>query len=121
MGPSGSGKTTLLDVLSQRRRVGVSGSVLVNGRPVDNTFSYRIGYVTQEDVFAPTATTLETLQLYSSLRFPHKDVTRQETQARFLQVRRRGPCFHEIFVCVRCHDQAVLGALGLRGREHEER
>jgi len=49
MGPSGSGKSTVLDMLAQRKDpVNCGGTILCNGKPVDRSFAYRIGYVTQE-------------------------------------------------------------------------
>lgn len=51
MGSSGAGKTTLLDVLAQRKTDGVlSGSVLVDGRPLSISFQRSTGYVEQLDV-----------------------------------------------------------------------
>ena len=42
MGESGAGKTTLLNVLAQRVDFGViTGDMLVNGRPLDTSFSRR--------------------------------------------------------------------------------
>jgi len=36
LGPSGAGKTTLLDILAgQRRGIGVTGQLTLNGHPVD--------------------------------------------------------------------------------------
>lgn len=51
MGSSGAGKTTLLDVLAQRKTDGtLSGSVLVDGRPLSVSFQRSTGYVEQLDV-----------------------------------------------------------------------
>ena len=51
MGESGAGKTTLLNVLAQRVDFGViTGDMLVNGRPLDTSFSRRTGYVQQQDI-----------------------------------------------------------------------
>ena len=49
MGASGGGKTSLLDVLADRKdAAGVSGTVLVNGKPRDKaTFMHQSGYVVQ--------------------------------------------------------------------------
>lgn len=70
MGPSGAGKTCLLDVLSGRKSVGdVSGSLLVNGQPVDlRAMKHLSGYVYQEDVMLPTLTVRETLLFAVKLR-----------------------------------------------------
>lgn len=45
MGSSGAGKTTCLDVLAQRKNIGVvSGSMLVDGRPVGGDFARGTAY-----------------------------------------------------------------------------
>ena len=49
MGVSGAGKTTLLDVLAQRVSMGVvTGDMLVSGRPLDDSFQRKTGYVQQQ-------------------------------------------------------------------------
>lgn len=49
MGVSGAGKTTLLDALAQRITMGViTGDMLVNGRPLDESFQRKTGYVQQQ-------------------------------------------------------------------------
>lgn len=49
MGVSGAGKTTLLDVLAQRTSMGViTGDMLVNGKPLDESFQRKTGYVQQQ-------------------------------------------------------------------------
>lgn len=46
MGPSGAGKTTLIDILAGRKKSGkVTGSVLVNGMPLQDDFAKRAGCV----------------------------------------------------------------------------
>ena len=48
-GNSGAGKTTLLDVLAQRVSMGVvTGDMLVSGRPLDDSFQRKTGYVQQQ-------------------------------------------------------------------------
>ncbi|OQD86054.1 hypothetical protein PENANT_c008G03778 [Penicillium antarcticum] len=71
MGVSGAGKTTLLDVLATRVTMGiVSGSVLVDGQPRDDSFQRKTGYVQQQDVHLPTSTVREALQFSALLRQP---------------------------------------------------
>lgn len=71
MGTSGAGKTTLLDVLANRTNVGVvTGSMLVNGNPVDSSFQRKSGYCQQQDVHLPTSTVREALQFSAILRQP---------------------------------------------------
>jgi ATP-binding cassette subfamily G (WHITE) protein 2 len=49
IGPSGCGKSSLLDILADRKdKNGLSGRVLVSGKPRSKTFKYSIGYVVQE-------------------------------------------------------------------------
>lgn len=49
MGVSGAGKTTLLDALAQRTTMGViTGDMLVNGKPLDDSFQRKTGYVQQQ-------------------------------------------------------------------------
>ena len=48
VGASGAGKTTLLNTLSQRQKIGsVSGSMLVDGRPLGTEFQRSTGFVEQ--------------------------------------------------------------------------
>lgn len=45
MGASGAGKTTCLDVLAQRKNIGViTGSMLVDGRPLASDFARGTAY-----------------------------------------------------------------------------
>ncbi|KAJ3494474.1 hypothetical protein NLG97_g4053 [Lecanicillium saksenae] len=69
MGSSGAGKTTLLDVLAQRKTDGtISGSVLVDGRPLPVSFQRSAGYCEQLDVHEPYATVREALEFSALLR-----------------------------------------------------
>lgn len=78
MGTSGAGKTTLLDVLAQRTTMGVvSGSMLVNGAPLDSSFPRKTGYVQQQDLHLETSTVREALQFSAMLRQP-KSVSKRE-------------------------------------------
>ncbi|RAK73142.1 pleiotropic drug resistance family ABC transporter [Aspergillus fijiensis CBS 313.89] len=71
MGVSGAGKTTLLDVLATRVTMGVvTGDMLVDGRPRDQSFQRKTGYVQQQDVHLPTSTVREALQFSALLRQP---------------------------------------------------
>jgi len=78
MGTSGAGKTTLLDVLAQRTTMGVvTGSMFVNGAPLDSSFQRKTGYVQQQDLHLETATVRESLRFSAMLRQP-KSVSKQE-------------------------------------------
>ncbi|KAF3352304.1 hypothetical protein VdG1_09166 [Verticillium dahliae VDG1] len=69
MGSSGAGKTTLLDVLAQRKTEGtITGSVLVDGRPLPLSFQRSAGYVEQLDIHEPLATVREALEFSALLR-----------------------------------------------------
>lgn len=71
MGESGAGKTTLLNVLSNRVDTGVvTGDMLVNGLPVDQTFKKRTGYVQQQDLHLSELTVRESLIFAARLRRP---------------------------------------------------
>ncbi|EKD14968.1 uncharacterized protein L3040_003835 [Drepanopeziza brunnea f. sp. 'multigermtubi'] len=73
MGASGAGKTTLLDTLAQRKTEGViSGSVLVDGRPLPVSFQRCIGFCEQVDVHEPFVTVREALEFSSLLRQDRK-------------------------------------------------
>lgn len=71
MGVSGAGKTTLLDVLATRVTMGVvTGEMLVDGRPRDQSFQRKTGYVQQQDVHLATSTVREALEFSALLRQP---------------------------------------------------
>lgn len=73
MGVSGAGKTTLLDVLASRVTVGVfDGEMLVDGRPRDESFQRKTGYVQQQDLHLSTSTVREALRFSALLRQPAK-------------------------------------------------
>ncbi|KAK0127964.1 hypothetical protein ONS96_007461 [Cadophora gregata f. sp. sojae] len=78
MGVSGAGKTTLLDVLAQRVSMGVvTGDMLVSGRPLDESFQRKTGYVQQQDLHLETTTVREALRFSAMLRQP-KTVSKAE-------------------------------------------
>lgn len=69
MGESGAGKTTLLNTLAQRIEMGtVTGEFLVNGKPLDVSFSRRTGYVQQQDIHLAQTTVREALLFSAKLR-----------------------------------------------------
>nr|XP_036577228.1 ABC multidrug transporter [Colletotrichum truncatum]KAF6784140.1 ABC multidrug transporter [Colletotrichum truncatum] len=71
MGVSGAGKTTLLDVLATRVTMGViTGDMLVNGQPRDDSFQRKTGYVQQQDLHLHTSTVREALTFSALLRQP---------------------------------------------------
>ncbi|OAX81322.1 hypothetical protein ACJ72_04341 [Emergomyces africanus] len=71
MGVSGAGKTTLLDVLATRVTMGVvSGEMLVDGQPRDESFQRKTGYIMQQDLHAASTTVREALNFSAMLRQP---------------------------------------------------
>lgn len=78
---SGAGKTTLLDVLATRVTMGVvGGRVQVDGRPRDESFQRKTGYVQQQDVHLETSTIREALEFSALLRQP-RHVPKEEKLA----------------------------------------
>ncbi|USW53289.1 Putative AAA+ ATPase domain, CDR ABC transporter, ABC-2 type transporter [Septoria linicola] len=85
MGSSGAGKTTLLDVLAQRKTDGtLSGSVLVDGRPLTVSFQRSAGYVEQLDVHEALTTVREALEFSALLRQPW--TTPKEDKLKYVDV-----------------------------------
>jgi ATP-binding cassette subfamily G (WHITE) protein 2 len=87
IGPTGCGKSTLLDILADRKDSrGLSGGVLISGRPRPSYFKYVIGYVIQdgnnyllflksfsffiEDIISGTLTVRENLIFSANVRLP---------------------------------------------------
>lgn len=71
MGVSGAGKTTLLDCLADRTSMGViTGDMLVDGHPRDDSFQRKTGYVQQQDLHLQTTTVREALTFSALLRQP---------------------------------------------------
>ncbi|EAW06570.1 putative ABC transporter [Aspergillus clavatus NRRL 1] len=78
MGASGAGKTTLLNTLAQRVNFGVvTGTFLVDGKPLPKSFQRATGFAEQMDIHEPTATVRESLRFSALLRQP-KEVPIQE-------------------------------------------
>ncbi|KAM8939077.1 broad substrate specificity ATP-binding cassette transporter ABCG2 isoform 3-T3 [Pelodytes ibericus] len=71
LGPTGSGKSSLLDILAARKDPhGLSGEVLIDGKPQPPNFKCVSGYVVQDDVVMGTLTVRENLQFSAALRLP---------------------------------------------------
>lgn len=78
MGVSGAGKTTLLDCLATRTTMGViTGEMLVDGKPRDESFQRKTGYAQQQDLHLSTSTVREALTFSALLRQP-AHVSREE-------------------------------------------
>lgn len=81
MGASGAGKTTLLNTLSQRQTVGVvSGSMLVDGKPLGGDFQRSTGFVEQMDLHDETATIREAIEFSALLRQPRETPRREKLE-----------------------------------------
>ena len=66
-----SGKTTCLDVLAQRKNIGVvSGTLLLDGKPLGVDFARTTAYAEQMDVHEETATVREAMRFSAYLRQP---------------------------------------------------
>ncbi|KAF9888082.1 hypothetical protein FE257_009347 [Aspergillus nanangensis] len=73
MGASGAGKTTLLNTLAQRIDFGVvTGTCLVDGKPLPRSFQRATGFAEQMDIHEPTATVRESLRFSALLRQPQE-------------------------------------------------
>ncbi|KAJ5453971.1 ABC multidrug transporter A-2 [Penicillium daleae] len=104
MGVTGAGKTSLLDVLANRITMGViTGEMLVDGRPRDDSFQRKTGYVQQQDLHLETSTVREALIFSALLRQPHS-VPRQEKLAYVEEVIR--------MLEMEAYAEAVVGVLG---------
>jgi len=71
MGQTGSGKSTFLDILADRKdKRCVSGTLLLDNKPVPNNFKCMVGYVVQDDVVMGTLTIRENFAFSAALRLP---------------------------------------------------
>ncbi|XP_072050826.1 broad substrate specificity ATP-binding cassette transporter ABCG2-like [Amphiura filiformis] len=81
MGPTGGGKTSLLDVLAARKDPnGLSGKVLIDGKPQPSNFRLISGYVVQDDIVMGTLSVRENLTFSASLRLPSSVGTKEREQ-----------------------------------------
>ncbi|PIA63447.1 hypothetical protein AQUCO_00201055v1 [Aquilegia coerulea] len=112
LGPSGSGKTTLLTALAGRLPGKVSGSITYNGQPFTGNIKRKTGFVTQDDMFYPHLTVLETLTYAALLRLPKKLTKEEKIEQVELVIMELG--------LTRCRNSIVGGPL-LRGVSGGER
>ena len=104
MGESGAGKTTLLNTLAQRIDMGtVTGSMLVNGKPLDTSFKRSTGYVQQQDLHISELTVRESLQFAARLRRPKSvpDSEKLDYVEKIIKILQMEP-----------YSEAIVGVLG---------
>ncbi|KAL2846861.1 ABC-2 type transporter-domain-containing protein [Aspergillus pseudoustus] len=69
VGASGAGKSTLLTALTQRQSSGeLTGTMYVDGKPIDESFNRRIGYCQQMDIHDESSTIREAFEFSALLR-----------------------------------------------------
>ncbi|KAL2819862.1 ABC-2 type transporter-domain-containing protein [Aspergillus cavernicola] len=69
VGASGAGKSTLLTALTQRQNSGtLTGTMYVDGKPIDSSFNRRIGYCQQMDIHDESSTVREAIEFSAHLR-----------------------------------------------------
>ncbi|GAB1289922.1 ATP-binding cassette sub-family G member 3 [Apodemus speciosus] len=86
MGPQDGSRSLLLDVLAARRDpCGLSGDILVNGKPRPANFKCMSGYVPQNDVVLGTVSVRDNLEFSAALRLP-MTITRDEKRRRIDEV-----------------------------------
>ncbi|KAK6354983.1 hypothetical protein TWF696_004109 [Orbilia brochopaga] len=79
MGASGAGKTTLLNALAQRMTFGtITGTFLVDGKPLPKSFQRATGFAQQEDIHEPTQTVREAMRFSALLRQPREVPTKEK-------------------------------------------
>ncbi|KAL1789356.1 ATP-binding cassette sub-family G member 3-like [Sigmodon hispidus] len=86
MGPQDGSRSLLLDVLAARKDPrGLSGDILINGKPRPANFKCTSGYVPQNDVVMHTVTVRENIEFAAALRLP-MTITRDEKRRRVHEV-----------------------------------
>ncbi|XP_021018559.1 ATP-binding cassette sub-family G member 3 isoform X2 [Mus caroli] len=86
MGPQDGSRSLLLDVLAARRDpCGLSGDILINGKPRPANFKCTSGYVPHNDVVLGTVTVRDNLEFSAALRLP-VTITRDEKRRRINEV-----------------------------------
>ena len=109
MGASGAGKTTCLDVLAQRKNIGVvSGTLLLDGKPLGVDFARNTAYAEQMDVHEGTATVREAMRFSAYLRQP-PEVSKEE----------KDQYVEEMIEVLELQDlaDAIIGSLGMADRK----
>ncbi|XP_053672740.1 ATP-binding cassette sub-family G member 1-like [Anopheles nili] len=86
LGPSGAGKSTLLNILSAFKTNNVSGSIFVNGVPIDRKIYCReVSYTPQDVVLLGNITVTESLEFAADLKLS-SDVTTSQKSAMVVDI-----------------------------------
>ncbi|XP_041498015.1 ATP-binding cassette sub-family G member 3-like [Microtus oregoni] len=86
MGPQDGSRSLLLDVLAARKDPhGLSGDILINGKPRPANFTCTSGYVPQNDVVMRTVTVRDNIEFSAALRLP-MTMARDEKRRRINEV-----------------------------------
>ncbi|OBS59876.1 hypothetical protein A6R68_09003, partial [Neotoma lepida] len=86
MGPEDGSRSWLLNVLAARKDPrGLSGDILINGKPRPANFKCTSGYVPRNDMVMDTVTVRENIEFSAALRLP-MTITRDEKRRRINEV-----------------------------------
>uniref|UniRef100_A0A8C2LJ89 ATP binding cassette subfamily G member 3 n=1 Tax=Cricetulus griseus TaxID=10029 RepID=A0A8C2LJ89_CRIGR len=86
MGPQDGSRSLLLDVLAARKDPrGLTGDILINGKPRPANFKCTSGYVPQNDMVMHTVSVRENVEFSAALRLP-TSITRDEKRSRINEV-----------------------------------